>query len=307
MVPLGGTGIEISAVGAGTWQWGDRFYWGFGRSFSEQDVREAYRACIESGVTFFDTAEVYALGGSERLLGRFTGEEGGPAVVATKFLPYPWRLSGRSLRSALRKSLRRLGMERVDLYQVHQPWRPRPVEAWASALADVAEEGLVRSVGVSNYSADQMRRANDVLSARGVPLASNQVGYSFLNRKVERNGVAEACRELGVTLIAYGPLAEGLLTGKYSTENPPPLLRRVRWARRRLPLLPPVIGLMREIGQAHGDKSPSQVALNWLMRKGAVPIAGSKSAAHARSNAGAMGWRLSDDDMAALDEVSAGF
>jgi aryl-alcohol dehydrogenase-like predicted oxidoreductase len=174
---------------------------------------------------------------------------------------------------------------------------------WANALADAMEAGLTRSVGVSNYSAAQMRQVHEVLSRRGFLLASNQVEYHLLNRKVERNGVLQACRELGVALIAYSPLAKGLLTGKYTPQNRPPGVRKYTFGGARLSSIQPFLGLMREVGQAHEGKAPAQVALNWLLAKGAVPIPGAKNARQAQENAGAAGWRLRAAEIAALEEM----
>jgi aryl-alcohol dehydrogenase-like predicted oxidoreductase len=174
------------------------------------------------------------------------------------------------------------------------------------ALADLAQDGLVKSVGVSNFSADQTKRAHETLGRRGVVLASNQVGYSLLNRSAESNRVLETCRELNVSVIAYGPLAEGLLTGKYLPGSPPPFFRRMRWARNHLNSLPPLISLMNDIASQH-NATPSQVALNWLVRNGVLPIPGIKSAAQASDNAASMNWNLSDDEFAILADVTAGF
>jgi aryl-alcohol dehydrogenase-like predicted oxidoreductase len=167
-------------------------------------------------------------------------------------------------------------------------------------MADAVEAGLIRAAGVSNYSADQMLRTHEVLAKRGVPLASNQVEYNLLNRSAERNGVLARCRELGVTLIAYSPLAKGLLTGKYTPENPPPGLRRRLFRAGHLAAVQPLIGLMREIG-----RSPSEVALNWLLSKGVVPIPGAKNARQAAENAAVLGWRLTADEVIALERASA--
>ncbi len=302
-VELGRSGIRVSPVGIGTWAWGDRLVWGYGRSYTDADLREAFQAAVGAGLTFFDTAEIYGWGRAERLLGEFMG--GGAGVtVATKYLPFPWRLSRASLLKALRASLRRLGLRQVDLYQIHWPYPPLPVETWAEALADAVEAGLTRAVGVSNFSAPQMRRAYETLARRGIPLASNQVEYSLLHRRPERDGVMAACRELGVTLIAYSPLAMGVLSGKYSPERPPPGLRGRRYSPTVLKRLQPLLGLLREIGQAHGGKTPSQVALNWVLAKGALPIPGAKSARQVRENAGALGWQLAPDEVAALDAAT---
>jgi aryl-alcohol dehydrogenase-like predicted oxidoreductase len=250
---------------------------------------------------------VYGMGRSEQLLGenvRGLQSAGQPVpLVATKFFPFPWRLTKAQLTRALRASLRRLGFERVDLYQVHMPLPPVGVETWANALADAMQAGLTRAVGVSNYNADQMLRADIALGKRGVPLASNQVHYSLLNRKVERDGLLKLCLERGITLIAYSPLEKGILTGKYTPENLPPGLRARAYNVAYLTKVQPVIRLVQKTAQDCG-KTAAQVALNWLICKGAVPIPGAKNAAQAESNAGALGWRLTDEQVAALDAAS---
>lgn len=303
-VLLGKTDVRVPPLGLGTWQWGDSMFWGYGKGYAEGEIRAAFEASLAAGITFFDTAEVYGRGRSERFLGRFIAGRRDGLVIATKFMPLPWRLGKGQLLAALRKSLERLELRQVDLYQIHWPFPPRPVEFWADALADAVQAGLVRAVGVSNYSADQMRRAHAVLAKRGLPLASNQVEYSLLHRGPERTGVLSACRELGVTLIAYSPLAQGLLTGKYTPENPPPGFRGRRYRGERLARIQPLIGRLREIGAAHGGKSPNQVALNWLICQGAIPIPGAKNARQAQENAGALGWRLTESEMAELAEIS---
>jgi aryl-alcohol dehydrogenase-like predicted oxidoreductase len=182
--------------------------WGYGRDYGEGDCRGAFAASLGAGITLFDTAELYGWGESERLLGRFIAErEARPetAVVATKFFPYPWRLRHGDVVAALRASLRRLGRPRVDLYQLHWPLPVFSVPRRMDALAETVRAGLTRAVGVSNYSAADLRRAHAALAERGIPLASNQVHYSLLHRRPERDGVLAACRELGVTLIAYSP------------------------------------------------------------------------------------------------------
>ena len=309
LISQGKTGIEVPLIGVGAMAWGDRFFWGYGRAYSETDVKSAFEASLDAGVTFFDTAEIYGSGISETLLGKFLREssrpQGAPAiVVATKFFPFPWRIQRGSLKQALINSLKRLQMERVDLYQVHWPFPPIPVETWASALADVVEGGLTKAVGVSNYNADQMRRAQSVLAKRGVLLASNQIEFSLINRKIERNGVLKLCQEMGVTCIAYSPLGRGILTGKYSTKNPPAGIRGRRYPTRLLERAEPLLRLLREIGQEHGERTPGQVALNWVISKGAVPIPGAKNSHQAQENAGALGWHLSESEISALDKVS---
>jgi len=304
-IQFGKTEVFIPPLGTGTWQWGDRMLWGFGGEYTETDVKEAFYVSLEAGINFFDTAEAYGSGKSERVLGSCVSEIEQPVIIATKFLPLPWRIWRGALRIALKSSLKRLNMDRIDLYQIHLPMPPMPVEFWAKELATVVKEGLTRAVGVSNYTVDQMRRTHAFLAKEGVPLASNQVEYSLVERSPERNGLLAACNELGITLIAYSPLGKGTLTGKYTPDHIPPGLRARRYNRGFLERLQPLIYTLREIGQAHASKTPAQVALNWCICKGTVPIPGSKNARQAHENTRAVGWRLTEDEIAILDEASS--
>jgi aryl-alcohol dehydrogenase-like predicted oxidoreductase len=300
-VTLGGSNIEISPVGLGTWAWGDTMVWSFGNGYSDDDLKNAFEVSMKAGVTFIDTAEIYGKGKSEQFIGRFLKATGTGTVVATKFMPYPWRITKNSLRDALKRSLKRLQCASVDLYQIHWPFPPVPVRVWMDAMADAVEDGLVKAVGVSNYSRDQMLRAHEQLAKRNIPLVSNQVEYSLLVRKPESSGLLDACREYGITLIAYSPLAMGMLTGKYSASSPPVGLRARRYRKNTLTKIERLVGLMREIGENHGGKSPAQVALNWTIAKGTVPIPGAKNAEQAIDNAGATGWQLSTEEVAVLE------
>ena len=307
-VALGASPLRVSPLGVGTWQWGDRSIWRFGTDYTRTDCEAAYASSRAAGITFFDTAEVYGRGTSETILGALVRKDPAPVVVATKFAPLPGRLTPASVGRALEASLRRLGLPAVDLYQVHWPFTLLSLDALMLALADQVEAGRVRAVGVSNFSARQMERARTVLARRGIPLASNQVSYSLLHRDPERNGVLEACRQLDVRLIAYSPLSQGALSGKYHEGTPVRGPRRVMAPFRSAALhaSAPLIQRMREIGAAHGGKTPAQVALNWLMCRGALPIPGAKSAAQAAANAGALGWELTDDEYAQLSALSRG-
>jgi aryl-alcohol dehydrogenase-like predicted oxidoreductase len=301
-ISLGRTDLRVNRLGLGIWQWGDRTIWAAGPRYDEHDMRAAFDTALAAGITFFDTAELYGGGQSERYLGRFLRETGATATVATKYGPFPWRWSRGDLLRALRASLTRLGLPRVDLYQIH--WPPAQLDAVVEALGDAVEAGLTRAVGVSNFSAAQMRRAHARLARRGTALASNQVEYSLLCRAPERNGVLAACRELGVTLIAYSPIAKGLLTGKYTPASPPPGIRGWRTSRAYLARLQPLTGLLREIGQTHGGKTATQVALNWLLQPDVVPIPGIKNARQAQDNIGALGWELTSAEHTALAAAS---
>ncbi len=304
-------GIEL---GIGTWAWGDRMFWGYGNGYREGDVLAAFRASLEGGITFFDTAEVYGQGASETLLGRMlrekdpaTGEvpiETRSFLIASKFMPFLWRFTRGSLKRALKGSLKRLHLEKIPLYQIHWPLPLVRIETWMDAMSDAYHAGQIGAVGVSNYDQDQMQRAVDALHRTGIPLASNQVSYSLLNRKVEKSGLLQRCRELGVTLIAYSPLAQGALTGKYTPNNPLPGVRGASYNRKTLERIQPLLRQMERIGAAHEGKTIAQVALNWCICKGTVPIPGAKNERQARQNIGASGWRLSQDEVSLLDSLS---
>ncbi len=306
---LAGTDLTIAPLGVGTWAWGDRSTWGMGTydtALTEDTIREAWEASIDAGATFFDTAEVYGDGESERIIGRLRAadpERAERAVLATKFMPMPWKLQveGALLRS-LRASLDRLGVASVDLYQIHGPISLRGHAALAEALATAHQEGLVRAVGVSNYSAKETRAIDGQLRARGLRLASNQIEFSLLRRGPETGGLLATCAELGVVPLAYSPLGQGRLTGKYSAANPPPGKRN--FSAHPMSVVDAVVAELRRIGEKHGGHAPGQVALNWIMAKGAVPIPGAKNRAQATENAGALGWAIDGDDLAALDAVA---
>lgn len=308
-IRLPGSDVSLSVMGLGTWAWGDASTWGmngYDRSYDFATIRAAYERTLDAGVTLLDTAEMYGNGESERIIGRLLSEV--PAsrdrvVVATKFIPYPWRIPfAGALMKSLRASLERLAMPFVHLYQIHGPISMRSARTVASGLAAPYRAGLVKAVGVSNYSEAETRGIHAALAAEGIPLATNQVEYSLLRTMPESNGLLRACRELGVVLLAYSPMAMGRLTGKYNAKNPPPGKRN--FSDYPMEEVDPIVLELRRIGAAHGNKTPAQVALNWIICKGAVPIPGAKNAAQAEQNAGALGWRLDADEVAALDRIA---
>ena len=296
---LGNTGIEVTPMGFGTWAWGDSLFWGYGKDYGEMDLRLAFQAAVNNGITFLDTAEIYGLGKSEELIGKFIKETNATTQIATKYMPLPWRFRAEDVADAVTASLKRLKMPSVDLYQVHFPFPSfLSQEGLMNALADEVQQGRIKAVGVSNYSAEQLREAHRVLALRGVPLAVNQVRYSLITREIETNGVLAAARELGVTILAYSPLAQGLLTGKYTMSNPPTGARSFdkRFQTAGLIKLQPVLDRLNELGEKY-SKTPAQVALNWLIcQPGVIPIPGIKTAAQVDQNAGAIGWELSETD-----------
>jgi aryl-alcohol dehydrogenase-like predicted oxidoreductase len=308
-IELAGTGVAIPPLGVGTWAWGDKGTWGMGgydQSLTETSIREAWEASIDAGVVLFDTAEIYGGGESERIIGRLLAAEPGVrnrVIIASKFMPSPWKVNVRAaLLSAARHSRERLGTDTIDLYQIHGPVSLRSHDALADALAAAHAEGLVRAVGVSNYSAKETRAIDDALRKRGLRLASNQVEFSLLRTMPLRVGLISTCRELGVVPLAYSPIGQGRLTGKYSAANPPP--RGRTFSDHPMAEVDAVVALLRRIGHDHDERTPSQVALAWLIAKGAVPIPGAKNRAQAEENAGALGWSLTADELDLLDTIS---
>ena len=306
---LSGSDVTVPLLGVGTWAWGDRSTWGMGgydAALTGDSIREAWDASIDAGVTLFDTAEVYGGGESERIIGSLLAqdpERAASVVLATKFMPAPHKLAvGKALMASLRASLDRLGVPAVDLYQIHGPISLRSHSAMADALAAAHQAGLVKAVGVSNYSVTETRSIAEALASRGMRLATNQIEFSLLRRAPESGGLLAACKELGVLPLAYSPIGQGRLTGKYSAANPPPGKRN--FSNHPMTVVDGVVAELRRVGDKYGGKLPSQVALNWVIAKGAVPIPGAKNRHQAEENAGALGWRIDDEDLARLDQVA---
>ena len=307
---LGASGITVSALGVGTWSWGDAPFWSYGGMPDQTEIAAAFRASLDASVTFFDTAELYGGGGAERLLGNLARAADSPIVLASKFTPYPHRLSTRTLHAALDRTRARLGVPVLDLYLVHWPYTLLRIEAMMDALAEAVRAGKVRAVGVSNFNATQMHRAHDRLARHGIPLAANEVRYNILARQPETNGVLAACRELDVALIAHSPLVHGLLAdaaddgASVRVAGPRRFLAAYRGERLRA--IHAMATVLRDIARAR-ERTVAQIALNWLLCQDdrIIPIPGAKRAAHARENAGALGWRLTAAEMAAIDQAFA--
>lgn len=312
LIPLGKTGIMVPRIGIGTLTWGDpsesralsspRI--AYGPAGAEKDQRDALEVSLQSGINFIDTAAMYGLGASERMIGKLT--EGKDVVIATKFPKHFIITFTHSLPDDLAESLKRLGRTTVDLYQVHYPFPWLSIPGMMRLMADAVEKGKIRAIGVSNFSEKQMRLAHKILSQYGIPLASNQVEYSLLHRKPETDGVLDACRELGITLIAYMPLSMGALTGKYDEKHKPEGLRKYLgfyWGRKFNKVLH-LVDLLREIGEKY-EKSPGQVALRWLMeQEGVIPIPGVRNGRQAEQTAGVLSFSLDKKDVEAIDQAS---
>jgi aryl-alcohol dehydrogenase-like predicted oxidoreductase len=312
---LGRTGIQVTPIGLG----GNQFSGGKGvfgmmlPDLSQKQVNAIVKAALDGGINWFDTAEMYGFGHSEQALSRglkAAGKQNDQVFVATKWNPI-LRTAGNISRS-IDTRLKFLDGYTIDLYMVHNPYGFSSPETEMDAMANLVEAGKIRSIGVSNFNAGQMRRAYEALEKRGLPLAVNQVQYSLLDRKIESNGVLDAARELGVTIVAWAPLGTGLLTGKYHKDpdlvkSKPPL--RGLMARRNIKRSHPVVLKLEEIAPRH-NATAAQVALNWVINfqgKIVVAIPGASRRRHAEQSAGAMGFSLSQEEMDQLDAISRQF
>ena len=315
---LGRTGLQISAIGQGCWQFSrgqglGGEYWGY---VDQAEVNAIVRAGIAGGINWFDTAEAYGHGESERALARALASLGcspGQIVIATK-----WRPVLRGASSILKTiAVRRKNLDGfpIDLYQVHNAYSFSRVEDEMAAMASLVLRGKIGNVGVSNFSAERMLRAERCLAEQGLHLASNQVRYSLLDRRIETNGVLDLAEKLGVTIIAYSPLAQGILSGKF--HDAPELIKQRPGYRKYMGAFKakglersrPVVEAVREIAVRH-KATPSQVALSWVVgSRGAtvVAIPGATTAAQAAENAGALKLELSSEETRRLSEVSTAF
>ncbi|MCK5054351.1 MAG: aldo/keto reductase [Anaerolineales bacterium] len=312
---LGQTDIYVTPIGLGVMQ----FAGGagiFGMMFpeiSQEEMNRIIKTALDGGINWSDTAEVYGRGRSERGLAnglRAAAIKDDEIIIATKW--FPMFRTARNIPRTINHRLHFLDGYSIDHYIVHQPWGFSPPEAEMEAMADLVQAGKVRSVGVSNFNAEQMRRAHKALQKRGLPLAANQVQYSLLHRKIETNGVLDAAKELGVTITAWSPLASGLLTGKFHKDpeilSQIPFGRRIQ-LRREIERSRPLIQALEEMASENGA-TPAQIALNWLIHfhgDTVVAIPGASRVKQAEENAAVMKFRLSDADMARLDEQSNEF
>ena len=336
---VGDGALSLSPMGVGTWSWGNQFVWGY--DYANDPVLETvFDRAVDAGINLFDTADSYGTGNgldgrSEVLLGEFlarypdrknasssvpmreTAETRNARAsgvnIASKFAPYPWRVTPGSVVNAARESCARLGKDQIELGQLHWStgnYQPLQERALWCGIADAYDQGVIKAVGLSNYGPKQLRRVAKYMASRNVPIATLQVQYHLLSRFPELNGTRETCDELGIRMIAYSPLGLGLLTGKYSVANPPPGLRGFAY-KDVLPALPGLLETMRAIGEEQRDettgaaKTPAQVALNWCLCKDTTPIPGAKTLAQLDENLGALGWRLSEGEVRALDEAAA--
>eukprot|EP00804_Cyclotella_cryptica_P012581 CCRYP_014737-RA/>CCRYP_014737-RA protein AED:0.17 eAED:0.17 QI:298/1/1/1/1/1/4/1262/379 len=330
--------IEISSLGCGTWSWGNKLLWDYDPS-QDEEIYKAYRAIRDAGVTIFDTADSYGTlelnGRAEILLGQFErrylsetqSNQGGNGFelgklfgnlasqssqasrkqqVATKFAPYPWRITRGSLMQAARESLKRLEQDKLCVAQLHWStanYQPLQEGALWEGIADIYDANLCEAVGVSNYGPLQLQKFSKCMTERNVPIAIAQVQYSLLTAR--NNEILDSCNDVGCRLISYSPLCLGLLSGKYNLDNlPRPGNPRRQLFKELLPGAKPLLSTLEAVADDVG-KTQSQVAINWAICKGTVPIPGARNWKQAEENLGAVGWSLSKGAVEQLDIASA--
>jgi len=306
-------GISLPQMGCGTWAWGNQLLWGYKENMDDH-LQEVFNLCVHHGVTLFDTGDSYGTGRlngrSELLLGKFSREYHGIGqeniCIATKLAAYPWRLTSQSMVLAGKASAQRL-QRKIDLVQMH--WSTANYAPWLEGrlldgLAKLYELGLVSGVGLSNYGPKRLKWVYEKFRQINVPISTLQVQYSLLSTyPVTELGLKEICDDLGIKLIAYSPLALGILTGKFTQKGPfPPGIRGLLF-RQLLPGIEPVLGCLRDLANSK-NKTMSQIAINWCISKGTIPIPGAKNVEQARENIGALGWKLSATEVAELDQAA---
>ncbi len=310
--PLGKTDIEITPIGLGAMEFsggkGPIKYLLAAVPHATQD--EVIKVALESGMNWIDTAEMYGSGESERAVARglkAAGKNPGDIVIATKWFPMLAR--AKSMRKAAEKSTKRLDPYSIDLYLVHRPTSVSSITTQMNEMADLVDSGMIRAVGVSNFSVSRLVKAYESLAERDIPLATNQVHFSLMNRKIETNGVLEIAKELGVTITAYTPLEQGALTG-HIHRNPELLDEMPRFRRsilrRNLKKTKSLVDTLESIANEH-EATAAQIALSWTTTfhgNTVVAIPGATKTYQAEQNAKAMRIKLTSEQMETLSTLS---
>lgn len=294
-------GIQVSVVGLGCNS--------FGRDITSQAAAAVVDAALETGITFFDTADTYGAGHAEEILAAALGARLNDVVIATKFGNPVEGVEGSGgarpeyIARAIERSLRKLGRDWIDLYQIHRGDPLTPIEETLGALQRLVVEGKVRAIGSSNFTVEEL--AASARSGAGVPFVSTQIEYSIVNREPETSGLTAFCEAQEVAILPYRPLAKGLLSGRMKRgDTPVRHLARDRYQRfltgENFDLVSSVEALA-----AANHRHPAEVALAWLLSRPTVPsvIPGATSPSQVRINAAVGDWELDADDIARLDAV----
>ena len=290
--------------GIGTWAWGDRLLWGYGSDYTKEDLSAAFRRCISDGVRFFSTSSAFGEGESERILGEFNAQVPQDLLIATKYVPRIWHLRRSDFMESLKESMLRLGVAKLDIYEICPPVGWMTLGRLAECAAEALELGLIEQVGLSGFNAQQIDTFNEALSRFGYSIACLEIPYNLLDRSIEKNGTLALCRSLNIAVLAQQPLAMGLLTGKYDGNAPSTGSRRQMMMRYHTPRLDILLRTMNHIGLENNGKNCAQVALNWIQRKGVIPIPGMKSLSQAIENDQTPGWQMSPEQTSLLDTLT---
>lgn len=312
---LGKSDLMVTPIGLGAWQFSKSNgvagkYWGY---IDDEGIYNIVKTTLENGINWFDTAEIYGRGESEKALTNALiklGKTSSNVIIATKWWPVFRR--AKSIIETIDKRIDALNNFRIDLYQIHQPYSVSSIKSQMKAMAELVQKGKIRYVGVSNFSAKKMEKAHLELQKYDIPLVSNQVQYNLLNRKIETNGIVRIAKEYGISIIAYSPLAQGILTGKFH-ENPDLIKSRSGYRKYKKSFKPEylertrgLINALKEIGEKY-NATPAQVALNWIVNFHSdlvVAIPGASSSKQTESNANTMKFELTQQELNQIDRIT---
>ena len=296
---------NLPKIALGAWSWGTGTVGGdqvFGNHLEEKDLKPIFDAAMEKGLNLWDTATVYGMGASEDILGSFVrGAKREEVILSTKFTPQIAGMYGDSMEKMADASMKRLGIDVIDIYWIHNP---ADVERWTPELVPLLKSGKVKSVGVSNHSLAELKRANAILQESGCKVEAVQNHYSLLNRSSESSGILDYCKENGIVFFAYMVLEQGALSGKYDTEHPfPDGSDRAKSYNPILPQLTELVAAMKEIGEAHG-LSAAQVGTAWAIAKGTLPIIGVTKVRHVEDAVKAASITLTPEEIMRLENLA---
>ncbi|MCJ1256535.1 hypothetical protein MMC24_004356 [Lignoscripta atroalba] len=297
--------VSIPYISIGAWSWGDKSTWHYSPS-ELPAIKEAWEVLRSAGLNWIDTAQAYGSGESERICADlFSGLQRDQFVVQTKWFVVPNATNILSPSHApakmLKESLERLRLDYIDIYLVHGHIHPSSISTVAKGLAECVNSGMTKTVGVANYSTEDMIKMADELAKYNIPLATNQCEFSVLRRHPEIHGLLQACKERGIVFQSYSSLAQGRLTGKYNAQHEPP--KTYRFSSYPMKELEPTLKVLAQIADER-QTSISAVALNYNLSKGVVPVVGVRSPGQAEQNLKALGWRLTREEIRRIEAVS---